>query len=284
MSQELRSHEGWFVLHLFYGLDRMLWNELLDESEKEAAVGSFEEVLERFRQAENCQAHAYSVWGHKADLAVMLVDPDLHHLNEFENHLLAALPSGVLTPIYSFTSMSEVSEYLSSGKDYDKHLREKEGLSPDSSEYQEKMESFKARMKAYTDERLYPQLPKHRVMSFYPMNKRREPEQNWYSLDFDRRKELMGGHMVTGRKYAGKVKQLVTGSVGLDEWEWGVTLFADDPVYFKQIVYEMRYDEVSAVYAEFGDFITCLEMKVPDLFKHLRVMAASQSAPAATSA
>ncbi|HSR69599.1 MAG TPA: hydrogen peroxide-dependent heme synthase [Acidobacteriota bacterium] len=273
----MRSHEGWFVLHLFYSIDRMMWSELLEESEKEAAVSRFEEVLEEFRRSSDCQAHAYSVWGHKADVGVMLVDPDLQHLNRVENQLLSALPPGMLLPVYSFTSMSEISEYVSSDKDYGKHLREKEGLEPDSPEYKEKMEAYKARMKAYTDERLYPRLPPHRVMSFYPMNKRREPEQNWYSLDFDRRKQLMGGHMVTGRKYAGKVKQLVTGSVGLDEWEWGVTLFADDPVYFKQIVYEMRYDEVSAVYAEFGDFIVGLEMSVPELFSHLGLIKAAEA-------
>ena len=113
-------------------------------------------------------------------------------------------------------------------------------------------------MAHYREHRVHPQLPAKASICFYPMSKRREGEDNWYALDFAARKALMAGHARVGRTYAGRVVQLITGSTGLDDWEWGVTLFADDPLALKEIVYEMRFDEVSARYAEFGPFVTGL--------------------------
>lgn len=268
--EPIHACEGWFVTHLFYRVDRVRW-AAADKEEREQARGAFARILDEFRRIENQQAFTYSVWGHKADLAVLLVDPELHHLNETENDLLAAFPPGTLQPVHSFTSMSEISEYMSQEKDYDRNLREQEGLSPDFPEYQKKMEDFRSRMRVYINERLYPRIPDHRVMCFYPMNKARGEKDNWYLLDFDTRKTLMASHAISGRRYSGKVKQLVTGSIGLDAWEWGVTLFADDPFYFKKIVYEMRYDEASARYGEFGDFVVGLRLEVPELFERLRL-------------
>jgi chlorite dismutase len=107
----------------------------------------------------------------------------------------------------------------------------------------------------YIQGRLYPKIPDHsEYVCFYPMSKRRDGEDNWYMLDGEARAELMRAHGRTGRNYAGKVSQIVTGSAGLDDWEWGVTLFSDDPLQFKKLVYEMRFDEVSARYADFGPF------------------------------
>ncbi|MCZ7528110.1 MAG: chlorite dismutase family protein [Acidimicrobiia bacterium] len=113
-------------------------------------------------------------------------------------------------------------------------------------------------MDDYQEHRLHPRLPERRAICFYPMSKRRAPGANWYELPYEERRRLMGGHARVGRGYAGRVLQLVTGSVGLDDWEWGVTLLADDPAAFKEIVYEMRFDEVSARYAEFGPFLVGL--------------------------
>ena len=270
IMEPIRAEAGWFILHAFYSIDRKEWGNL-PRSEQLQCRTNLEEALCKFRLGENCQANCYAVLGHKADFGVMLVDPELHHLNETENQLIRAFAPGTLRPTYSFFSLSEVSEYMSQDKDYDRTLREKEGLSPDSDEYQKKMEAFRQRMQVYINERLYPQLPEHRVMCFYPMNKRRDAEYNWYSLDFDTRRQLMSGHLITGRKFAGKVKQLVTGGVGLDDWEWGVTLFADDPFYLKKIVYDMRYDEVSARYAEFGPFLIGIRLDPGPLFDRLRL-------------
>ena len=266
----IKSAEGWFVLHLFYKLDRQVWASIDTEAVR-GCRQALQAVLDQFCRSEHCQAHCYSIWGHKADFGIMLVDPDLDHMNETENLIRAALPPGGVEPVHSFVSMSEISEYLSQEKDYDRTLREKERLSPDSPEYQVKMEAFRQRIKHYTGDRLHPQIPSHSVMCFYPMNKARRDAHNWYLLDFEDRKRLMGGHMVTGRKFAGKVSQLITGAFGLDDWEWGITLFTEDPLYLKQILYQMRFDEVSAVYGEFGEFLVGIRMGTEDLFGRLQL-------------
>jgi chlorite dismutase len=124
-------------------------------------------------------------------------------------------------------------------------------------------------MAAYAEHRLHPRLPQRKVLSFYPMSKRRAATDNWYLLPFADRKRLMGGHARVGRSYRGRVLQLITTSVGLDDWEWGVTLLADDPKSITDIVYEMRFDEVSARYAEFGPFVTGLVLEPDALMARL---------------
>src|SRR5207237_9161608 len=120
---------------------------------------------------------------------------------------------------------------------------------------------WRERIEHYGEQRLHPQLPPRAVIGFYPMSKRRDAAANWYTLPFEERKRLMGGHARVGRAYAGRVLQLITGSTGLDDWEWGVTLLTDDPVVLKDIVSEMRFDPVSAEYAEFGPFVTGLVLE-----------------------
>jgi hydrogen peroxide-dependent heme synthase len=268
--QPIHPQEGWFVLHLFYAIDRKSWKRLSGQ-ERDQTNEQLARVFAAFRQGENCQINGYVILGHKADIGFMLIDPEFNHLSETENEILAAFAPGCVRPVYSYLSMSEVSEYVSQEQDYDRTLREKEGLQPDSPEYQLKMEAFRERIRFYIDERLYPRIPEHQVMCFYPMSKARNENHNWYSLDFDTRKRLMGGHLISGRKFAGKIKQLVTGSTGLDAWEWGVTLFADDPYYLKKIVYEMRYDEVSARYGLFGDFLVGIRLEPDQLLARLRL-------------
>jgi chlorite dismutase len=185
--QPIHAEEGWFVLHVFYRIDRRMWAELPGSGQLNARA-AFQKALDDFRLGENCQANCYSSLGHKADLGVMMIDPELHHLNEAENALLSALPAGILQPVYSFFSVTEISEYMSQDRDYEKTLREKEGLSPDSAEFQKKMDAFRDRMRFYINERLYPVIPEHRAICFYPMNKARNGQDNWYSLDFDARK------------------------------------------------------------------------------------------------
>ena len=146
-------------------------------------------------------------------------------------------------PVYSYVSIVELSSYLA-----------KPGVDP--SEDPE----IQARLK--------PILPKSKHICFYPMNKRRDGNDNWYMLPAEDRKTMMRSHGMIGRTYAGKVKQIITGSVGLDDWEWGVTLFSDDPLHFKKLVYEMRFDEVSARFGEFGDFYVG-NLLTPDKFAKL---------------
>jgi len=161
-----------------------------------------------------------------------------------------------LLPEYSYVSLTEQSEYAQTEDDERERLAREEGLTGDAAE--EKLAVWRERIEHYRENRIHPRLPLKKTICFYPMSKRRTGDDNWYALDFDVRKQLMMGHARVGRGYAGRVLQLITGSTGLDDWEWGVTLLADDPGALKEIVYEMRFDEVSARYAEFGPFVTGL--------------------------
>ena len=270
LAMPITSVEGWFVTHLYYTVDRGAW-EVAEDSSREACTTEVSRLIEEFCSVDNAQLFCYTIWGSKADFGLLAIHPDLEALIDLESDLFRAFPAASLCPTFSYTSMSEVSEYLSQETDYDRTLREKDGLSPESEEYKSKMEAFRSRMRVYIEDRLYPKIPPHRVMCFYPMNKSRGEKDNWYLLDFDTRKTYMASHAITGRKYAEHVRQLVTGSVGLDQWEWGVTLFADDPFYFKQIVYEMRYDEASARFGEFGDFIIGVQIEPNQLVNRLRL-------------
>ncbi len=150
-------------------------------------------------------------------------------------------------------------------------LIEQEKLNPESEEFKKRWEEISKRKADYERYRLYPEMPDWEVMAFYPMNKRREGSDNWYMLDFATRKRLMGGHARVGRKYSGRVSQLITGSIGLDDWEWGVTLMAHQTDALKEIVYEMRFDEVSARYGEFGPFYINLRLSPAALWQHLQL-------------
>jgi chlorite dismutase len=146
-----------------------------------------------------------------------------------------------------------------------------EKLEPGTDAYDKRVAELAKRKSEYEHFRLYPELPDWEVMAFYPMSKRRAGTDNWYSLDFSARKKLMGGHARVGRKYAGRISQLITGSTGLDDWEWGVTLMAHQVDALKEIVYEMRFDEVSARYGEFGKFYINMRMPLADLWQHLHL-------------
>jgi peroxiredoxin len=233
--------EGWGVLHLFYGLDR----------DRAAEPGGAKVVLEAIEalEADGHQALVSATLGHKAELGVMALGPDLARLGAFESELAAA----PLVPTWSYLSLTELSEYMSTEDDERARLAaHEEGLSEAATE--ERLEAWRARMAKYREDKLHPRLPVKRLICFYPMSKRRVEGANWYALPFDERRRLMGGHARVGMTYAGRVLQLVTSSFAFDDWEWGVTLLADDPVALKDILYEMRFDEVSARYAEFGPF------------------------------
>ena len=170
------------------------------------------------------QVIPFAVLGHKADVGFLVLGPDMHHVRRFQ----ASIQRAGLSVNDSYVSLTEVSEYA-------------QGM-PEN----------------MLNARLYPQLPPEgkRAICFYPMSKRRNPEQNWFTLPYDDRKELMYEHGASGRKFSGRILQLVTGSTGLDDFEWGVTLFGVHPDDLKATVYTMRYDRASALYAEFGPFYT----------------------------
>jgi peroxiredoxin len=243
--EPLQPSQGWGVLHLFYRVDR---------ARAEAEPRGGKRVLDAVRSLEDDghQALVFAVLGHKADLGVMALGPDLARLQAFQ-HELALAP---LELTDSYVSLTELSEYTASEDDERARLEAEEGLVGAAQEAS--LAAWRERMAQYREHRLHPRLPLRRAICFYPMSKRRAPGSNWYSLPFDARKRLMSGHARVGRQYAGRVLQLITGSAGLDDWEWGVTLIADDPAALKDIVYEMRFDPVSAEYADFGPFVVGL--------------------------
>jgi hydrogen peroxide-dependent heme synthase len=180
-----------------------------------------------------------AVLGHKADVGFMALGPDLWRLRRFQTEVVAA----GLEVVDSYVSLTEVSEYAAGVPEELKRAR------------------------------LFPNLPPEgkRAFCFYPMSKRRNPEQNWFTLPFDERKDLMYAHGASGRTFAGRVLQVVTGSTGIDDFEWGVTLFAVHPDDLKEVVYTMRFDEASAVYAEFGPFVTGMVAPVEDVLDQVGV-------------
>jgi chlorite dismutase len=241
------------VLHLFYRVDR---HRADDEP------GGAKRVLDAIAALEadgTHQALVFAVLGHKADLGIVALGPDLARLQSFQ----ADLARAPLTPIYSYVSLTEASEYAMTEDDERSRLADEDGIT-EPAEVEERLTAWRERIAHYREQRLHPRLPAKRTICFYPMSKRRAGDDNWFALDFDARKRLMAGHARVGRTYAGRVLQLITGSTGLDDWEWGVTLLADDPVALKEIVYEMRFDEVSARYAEFGPFLTGLVLEPAD--------------------
>jgi hydrogen peroxide-dependent heme synthase len=224
--------DGWYCLHDFRKIDWTSWKQL-SEAERNEAVQEFEHMLNNWHVVEEGEkgSHAfYSIVGQKADLMFMILRPTMDELNEVETELNKTTLADFFIPTYSYVSVVELSSYL--GKD--------DGSDP----YEN----------PYVRSRLYPNLPKSKYFCFYPMDKRRQGNDNWYMLSMEERRDFMRSHGEIGRKYAGKVKQIITGSVGFDDWEWGVSLFSDDVLQFKKLVYEMRFDEVSARFGEFGSF------------------------------
>ena len=265
----LRPQEGLGALHLFYQVDFAAWRAR-PESDRAKALARLEEIVAAARAHPETQVVTMAMFA-RADLGFFILTPDLQYLNQLEKQIAGALGPGVLIPAFTYLSMTERSEYTMSEKSYLLDLEKSEGLQPGTPEAEAKLATFRERIQHYRHDRLYPVLPDWEYFCFYPMSKRREPGQNWYALDFEKRLDLMGGHMRIGRTYAGRVRQLVTGSTGLDDWEWGVTLFAHDPHDIKSIVYEMRFDEVTHTYGEFGPFYNGLPMTLRNAYTRLQL-------------
>jgi peroxiredoxin len=265
----LIPREGWHVMHLFYQIDHSQWN-CCSQEEKRTAKTNLTELVQEIRSTKDTHLLTFSIATPKADIGFMLLTPDLQVANAFEKRLSLSLGPDILNPCYSYLSQTESSEYTTTAEEYIKQtLIGEKGLTEGSPEFLTALKEFEERMTHYLKHRLYPVLPDWPVVCFYPMSKRRNGNDNWYSLNFDARRELMSGHARVGRTYAGRILQLITGSTGLDEHEWGVTLLAKDTIDIKAIVYEMRFDEVSARYGEFGDFYIGMQLPLDELFRRV---------------
>src|SRR2546421_3688548 len=242
----LVAEEGWHCLHLFYRIEHGQW-QLLSREEQNAAKTNLSSLVQEVRAMDSTQLLTLSMVTPKADVGFMLITPDLHNANKIEKQLSLSLGADVLTPVYSYLSLTEESEYITTEEEYTATLDPETKRDP--AKLEDSLNTFRERMKHYRQERVYPTLPDWPVVCFYNMNKRRGEQRNWYGLPYDERRKLMKGPATVGRQYAGKVKQLITGSTGLHDAEWGVTPFARDTFQIKAIVYEMRFDPVSAEYA-----------------------------------
>lgn len=231
MAQAVETMDGWYCLHDLRKIDWSKWKKASKE-EREEALQEFQSLLadwDKVAEAREGSHALYTVMGQKADIILMILRPTMDELGEIELRFNKSKLAEFTIPSYSYVSVVELSKYTAKETD---NPEDNPGVRA----------------------RLTPKLPGWDYICFYPMDKRREGFDNWYTLSFDERRRLMYEHSFTGRKYAGRVKQLITGSMGFDDWEWSVTLFAKDVLDLKKIVYEMRFDEVSARYGEFGPF------------------------------
>jgi chlorite dismutase len=247
------------VLHLFY---RVRYDRVRDLPP--GAVKDLQDVLESV--AETTQVHLFSILGHKADVMVMALDEDLSRLRQLQTRIAGCDAAPALELDWSYLSLTEGSEYTPTPEQQRARF-EAEGMTGD--DLERRVEKEAERLAEYNRNKLYPQMPAWEIACFYPMSHRRDGDDNWYSLPFDERRRLMHEHGRSGRAYTGRVLQLVSGSTGLDDWEWGVTLFAHDIADIKDIVYTMRYDEASARFAEFGPFLIGLRRSPADLVRDI---------------
>ncbi len=263
MAQVPMTIEGSSVLH---NMARFRWTawRALPEAERKAVA---EEAAAALAPAEEAGKSAiYSVLGHKADLMLVHFRDSFDELKSAELRSHSLRLHAFIEPTTSYLSVIELGLYDSSVKLY-RSLAER-GIEPHTPEWAREVEDNMNRQREAMRTRLYPKIPAARYLCFYPMDRKRGEDKNWYRLPIEERQRQMAEHGEVGRRYAGKVQQIITGSIGFDDWEWGVDLFADDPLIFKKLIYEMRFDEVSAVYAAFGTFyigVRCPAAKLGEL-------------------
>ncbi len=249
--------EGASVLHQMMRLRRPAWRALGAEARAEAAA----EAAAALAQMEGTAV--YSLLGHKGDLMLLHFRQDFAALQAAELQLARLRLSDYLEPVHSYLSVIELGLYESTAKVYSGLAAR--GVAAHSEEWNREIEEVLERQRQAMAPRLWPEIPRARYLCFYPMDRRRGENKNWYTESMSDRQRMMHEHGMIGRRYAGEVRQIISGSIGFDDWEWGVDLFADNPLVFKKLIYEMRFDEVSAVYALFGSFYVGLRVEAANL-------------------
>jgi hydrogen peroxide-dependent heme synthase len=252
--------EGLSVLHQMFRFRWPEWRKL-DRSRQQEIAGEAAAALSPSEAAG--QSAVYSLLGHKGDLMLVHFRDSFDELNAAELQLNRTALEEYLEPTHSYLSVIELGLYDSSVKLF-RQLTER-GVTPLSEEWNREVQETMERQRQAMHPRLYPKIPDSRYLCFYPMDRKRGEEKNWYTLPIEERQRQMEEHGTVGRRYAGKVQQIITGSIGFDDWEWGVDLFAPEPLVFKKLIYEMRFDQVSAEYAAFGQFFVGLRVAVAKL-------------------
>ena len=257
--------EGASVLHQMMRFRWSAWRELsadtraaiIQEAADSVTFGGMEQP------ANGRQSAIYSLLGHKGDLLFLHFRRSFEELNSAQHALARLRLSDYLEPATSYLSVVELGLYESSSDTYNSLIEK--GIKPHSEEWKREVESVLERHRKAMAPRLWPEIPAAKYLCFYPMDRRRGESKNWYQETMTDRQRMMKEHGLIGRRYAGDVRQIITGSIGFDDWEWGVDLFAEDPLVFKKLIYEMRFDEVSAVYALFGAFYVGLRVPLTSL-------------------
>jgi peroxiredoxin len=261
---------GWHCSHLYYSFDR---DNLKQLSADERSAGSREAAaaLDPATSDAPLRLQTTIVSGLKADFGVMLLDTDPLKIDRVHQRLMASQLGPAIVPRWSFVSMTEISEYVQSPEQFGERLVA-EGMNADSAEYKTRLKGYSDRLVDMNRQRLTPDFPPYRATCFYPMNKKRKVGENWFTLSKEERSRMMIEHARSGMAFAGRVSQLITVGLGFEDWEWGVTLWAANPEYLKEIVYRMRFDEASARYAEFGPFYTGYVATPAEIFAHCQII------------
>lgn len=242
---------GWHVGHFFYRFRR----DAMDGPLSDELQAQFRAALHPEGDAVPQRLASYWTSGHRADFCVMAMDPHPAKVDAIHQAIMAPGIGRFIEPAWSFVSLSEVSEYVPTIEEFKRRLVAG-GADPDSPEVAAKVNAYEKRLPMMNEQRLRPEFPDFPTACFYPMNKSRVVGANWFTEPFSRRNAMMAEHAQSGMAFAGKVSQMISVGVGVDDWEWMVTLWGRNPQYLKDIVYQMRFDEASAKYAEFGGFYT----------------------------
>ena len=261
--------EGWHCLHLYYRVDQGVLNQI-DQTTRATGRETLAALLNPDREDAPVRIQTSIVSGHKADLQVLVMDPDPIKIDSIQQAIRSSELGPALIPTYSFVSITEISEYVPTLEQYTAKLMQ-EGTDPESPAFRAKLKAYESRLPAMNQQRVYPEFPDFPVCTFYPMNKSRVPGANWYMEQFSNRYSMMAEHGLSGMKFAGRVVQVITASTGFDDWEWGVTLWGRAPEPVKEIVYTMRFDKASAKYAEFGPFYLSYIMSPEESIAHLKL-------------
>jgi chlorite dismutase len=269
-ENSLKPLSGWHCSHLYYHFDRAGLRHLT-AGERREVRDAFCAALDPKGPGTPVRMQSFLVSGQKADFGLLLLDADPLAINQVHHRLMAGPLGAAVKPAWSFVSMTEVSEYLSTVEQFGRRLVE-QGLDPNVAEYQEKLDAYARRLEIMRRQRLTPDLPVWPATCFYPMNKKRAAGENWFLLEFQERQRLMSEHGESGMKFGGRVTQMITSAMGLDDWEWGVTLWARNPEFLRDIVYRMRFDEASARYAEFGPFYVGYLSTAAEILEHCGVV------------
>lgn len=247
-----KTADGWHCLHLFYRVNEQALRGI-SAADRQAGREILTEWLNPARPGAPARMQTSVVSGHKADLQILVLDADPLLLEGIARGIRQSPLGLALDLVWSFVSITEISEYVPTLEQYGDRLK-LEGTDPASPAFAAKLRAYEAREEVMRKQRIFPEFPDWPCCSFYPMNKIRDPHANWYTLPYSERMEMMTEHGKSGMTFAGRVTQVITASTGLDDWEWGVTLWGRAPEYIKEIVYTMRFDQASARYAEFGPF------------------------------